>query len=87
MKRLNNESARIYLRSGLLVVCTTAIMYLVLSLVALLRKEVAQQGLLGSAVQLNNWVLDNPISIACFVVCLVLFKGGFKPEVQHPWIQ
>ena len=80
MKSLKNESTRIYLRSGLLVLCSTAILYLVLSLVALLQKEVAHQGFMGTAVQLNNLVLDNPISIACFGACLVLFKIFVEPK-------
>ena len=79
MEKLKKKSTRIYLKSGVLVACATTILYLVLSLVTWLQKEVEQQGFKATAVQLNDWVLDNPISIAWLCVCFVLFKIFVEP--------
>lgn len=79
MEISKNKSIRIYIKSGVLVACATTILYLVLSLVTWLQKEVAQQGFKANVVQLNDWVLHNPISIAWLCVCFVLFKIFVEP--------
>ena len=81
MKKIFGPRSGVYVKSGLLVACASAILYLVLSTVAFLQKEVAQQGFKATVVQLNNWVLDNPISIAWLCVCMILFKILVEPSV------
>ena len=63
MKRLNKDSIRRYLESGLLVGCASAVISLVLTLVTWFQKEVTQPGPLTTVAHLNSWVIDNPIDV------------------------
>lgn len=81
MKTFNKKTTRIYLESGLLVGCATAMLYLFLSFVKWLLKEIEHQGFVATAAHLNRWVLDNPISIAWLCVALVLFNVIVMPYV------
>lgn len=79
MKRLNKDSIRRYLESGLLVGCASAVISLVLTLVTWFQKEVTQPGPLTTVAHLNSWVIDNPISIAWLCVSGVLFRIFVMP--------
>ncbi|MEQ6436244.1 hypothetical protein V8Z74_14615 [Comamonas sp. w2-DMI] len=68
------ESIRRYLESGLIVGCATAAIYLVMSLMGWIQKEVAEIGFLATVAQLGSYVLENPIAIAWLCVFLVLFR-------------